>query len=115
MSLTLQTRITYEVHEVLNDAMLELRRACGKHPLFPNEMTLMTADGIRNKLAIERMLNDQPGGECATAESVIKEEYYEFLEAVVDRDPDKARTELVQTIAMLLRAYVHLGYYCRAV
>ena len=123
MALTLNTMKTKRiladegdtVTGICMDAVVELQRACHQFPNFPDELTLRSADGIRAALQPCRNLNDTAAGEYANAESVIMEEFYEFLEAAVDRDPAKARKELVQTIALLLRTYVHLEHYTRPV
>lgn len=94
------------------DAVIELQRAVGKFPNFPDTFAEMSIDRIRDALNAARLLNDSVAGYEATALSVISEEYCAFAEAVLLRDAEKARVELVQTIAMLLRTYIHLDEYC---
>jgi hypothetical protein len=91
----------------------ELGRACGKFPLFPDRFADMSLARVRAGLEAARARNDSAGGCEATALSVISEEYCEFAEAVLSGDFEAARVELVQTIAMLLRAGIHLEHYCR--
>lgn len=94
------------------DAVVELTKATKKHPAFPDEFTDFTQFAIRSNLERTRYKNDNCKGENATADSVFCEEWHEFQEAVLDRDAEKARKELVQCVAMLLRIYVHLDHYC---
>ena len=97
---------------LLLDAGLELDRAVGLHPLWPDTFAEMGIDRIRCALESARLLNDSVEGCEATALSVISEEYAEFAEAVLLGDAHKARRELVQVLAVLMRAYVHLPHYC---
>ena len=97
------------------DAAYELQRACKKFPKFPDTLMEGKIELVRMSLSAARMRNDAVGGYEATAASVIGEELCEFYEAVLLGDAHAARRELVQCIAMLLRAYVHLPHYCRPV
>lgn len=121
MALKLKTSEQYEkmagtpMADLCAEAFVELDRACKKFPLFPDEFTWLTQDGVGKQLSLMRSINDQSSGQNATAQSVIMEEFYEFMEAVVDRDAEKARKELVQVMAMLMRTYVHLDEYCQPV
>jgi hypothetical protein len=114
MSLTLKTRPVENV-SALNilhqDAICELIRACSKFPQFADRFSSICLDTHQEGLILLRAFNDRDAGARATADSIVCEEYYEFAEKVMLGDFAGARKELVQTIAMLYRTYIHLEAY----
>lgn len=100
---------------ICGDAFIELQHACNKFPMFPDKLTHIDLAGLARPLKDMRDMNDANGGEQASAASVVLEEFLEFQQAVLQGDRTAARKELVQTIAMLLRTYIHLEHYCRPV
>ena len=90
------------------DAISELERAIRKHPAFPGELSYYQMDDVATFLGSLRNINDTGK---ATASTIFEEEFMEFLMECQAKRPGHAREELVQSIAMLLRIYCHLGYY----
>lgn len=97
------------------DAITELERACARHPRAPDRLLpkIRQPGGIADHIARVRACNDGRGGADASAYSVATEEILEFFDAAARGDAAEARAELVQAMAMLMRAYVHLGEYCK--
>ena len=107
----MQTKINRrEIINLCADALTELERACRKHPDWPAKLTTCNADDVKIFLHDARKTNDN--GQ-ATAGSIFDEEYYEFIEAVMQGDAKAARHELTQAIAMLLRQYAHLDDFIK--
>jgi hypothetical protein len=98
--------------QLLLDAGRELDRAVKLHPLWPDAFMDDCLGCVRKALDKARLRNDGVGGYESTAASIIGEELCEFYEAVLLGDAHKARRELVQVLAVLMRAYVHLPHYC---
>jgi len=90
------------------DAISELERAIRKHPHFPAKLSYIEEYGIAELLGSFRDMNDNGR---ATGTTIFEEEFNEFLMEVFAGRPGHAREELVQSIAMLLRIYCHLGHY----
>ena len=99
-----------ELATLCADAISELERACRKHQEWPDKLTTCNADDVKIFLHDARKTNDN--GQ-ATAGSIFDEEYYEFIEAVMQGDAKAARHELTQAIAMLLRQYAHLDDFIK--
>lgn len=121
MPLTLQTNPTdtackRRLVALCCDAMEELNRACLKFPAFPDKLD--SDDGRRTSIAHQleraREWNDRDGGSHADGYSVFCEEFLEFVEAAKRGDRQAADTELVQSMAMLMRIALHLDDYCPA-
>jgi hypothetical protein len=105
----MQTKINRrEIINLCADALIELERACRKHPEWPTQLITASMDDLTRVLSIQRECNDNGYG---TGVSIFDEEYLEYLEAVMQGDAKAAREEIVQAIAMLLRQYAHLGDY----
>lgn len=101
--------------ELSLDAWEELLCAVAKFPTFPAQFCRAALFDVRARLGYlrdqnDRKIEDRP----KTAASILEEELTEMMEAVLLGDLDAARIELVQSMAMLLRIYVHLPYYCAA-
>lgn len=112
---TLKDGMPFEVQELCNDAIMELQRACEKHPLFPDSLIPNNKPAHDELLKGMREINARNGGQFAYGSSVFEEERIEMESAVLNGNYPEARKELVQSMAMLLRIYIHLEDYCRPV
>ncbi len=106
----MQTKIdTIELGRLCADAISELQMACKKHPEWPTALTnYLDLDDLKELVPSVRWCNENDN---PSAQSILDEEYYEFLEAVMEGNAKAARNEIVQTIAMLLRHYAHMEDY----
>jgi hypothetical protein len=102
------------VESAIQSAVGELLRAIGVHPTWPTLLTNYDAEFVAGVLVRIRAVNDEKDARYKpSADCIIMEELAETLEAAQRGDLEAARMECVQTIAMLLRLYVHLPDYCQ--
>jgi NTP pyrophosphatase (non-canonical NTP hydrolase) len=109
MARILETRIDKaELAELFRDAGKELERACVKSPRFQDGIYPFNQLELDRQLGRVRLTNEMG---TSTAYSVICEELLEFFEAARKGDRAAARAELVQTLAMLCRTWMHIDDY----
>jgi hypothetical protein len=100
---------------VARAAVSELHRACEKFPTWPTQMTHCPPAAVSQELRVFQNINDGKNPEVRpTADTIFYEEYAEMCEAAQRGDLEEARKECIQAMAMLLRLYAHLPYYCSA-
>jgi hypothetical protein len=104
-----------ELRDVTWAALQELDRACIKFPTWPTLLTNHDSENVTGVIKRLRKINDGKGYAetwLVSADTIIMEELAETLEAAQKGDLEVARKECVQAMAMLLRLYIHLPYYC---
>jgi hypothetical protein len=102
-----------ELYMTARAAVDELQRACGKFPTWPTQMTHCPPAAVSRELRVFQRINDGKHPEVRpTADTIFYEEYAEMCEAAQSGDLEAAKKEAIQAMAMLLRIYVHLPYYC---
>ena len=113
MSLTLKTpnncTLWHKVRELVHLSEKEMDAALIKHPTFPAAFCGPGEEATVNRLVdLYRRENDTG---TPTAERVLHEEFYEFIQAIQQGDKAAAAKELAQVVQVCARIYFHLDHY----
>ena len=103
-----QLRERKAVLNALDKIKKEYDAAQKKHPAWPDNASNCSLSGIKENLLAFRQSNDT---DKASAATIILEELYEALEAILEGDIEQAKVELAQTGAMILRLYMNVERY----
>ena len=91
----------------LTSAIIARDEAVALHPDFPIQFSHGSIAITRSHLGYYRNRNTT----CETAESVMMEEFYEFMEAVMTGDAKAAHAEFAQCMAVMIRIGESLPLY----
>lgn len=113
MALSLNTVIDEQGLDLLvKNAKAQLNLALAKHPKFAD---IIINHNIKYRvpeiLRGNRLQNEEDNGDGACAFSILTEEVFEAVEAVINGNKVSARLELAQVLAMVFRIYLHLDDY----